>query len=307
MRNAMSHREPSVLKDGLHFPEGPRWREGALYFSDILAGTVHRLDLDRNMETIAEVAELPSGLGWLPDGTLQVVSLHDGRLLACRDGHTAVIAEMRQMTGFSCNDMVIDRAGRAYVGSPDTDFDEEQLPMPGNMPRLSSIVLVAPPAPGAAWDARRPAAGAHRRRPRHLSQRHGGNPRWRHPDRGRDLRSTPDRVRHQTRRGARQPAGVGGPWRTAGRHRPGPRRLRVGRRPLLPLRRESGGYLRIAEGGALRERIDAPGYSAYACTLGGQDGTTLFLCESAVLGRACNPGDGRIRTVEVDVPGVGTP
>ena len=70
---------------------------------------------------------------------------------------------------------------------------------------------------------------------------------------------------------------------------------------------ESGGYLRLAEGGALRDRIDVSGYSAYACTLGGANGTTLFLCESAVLGQTRRPGDGRIRTVEVDVPGVGTP
>lgn len=49
------------------------------------------------------------------------------------------------------------------------------------------------------------------------------------------------------------------------------------------------------------------GYSAFACTLGGPDATTLFLCESTVLGRPRSPGDGRIRMVEVDVPGVGTP
>ena len=70
---------------------------------------------------------------------------------------------------------------------------------------------------------------------------------------------------------------------------------------------ESGGYLCIAEGGELRDRIDVAGYSAYACTLGGRDGTTLFLCESALMGRPRSPGDGRIGMVEVDVPGVGTP
>ena len=150
----MARPEPTILKDGLYFPEGPRWRGDRLYFSDVLAGTVHRLDLDGNLETIAAVDELPSGLGWLPDGTLQVVSLQDGRLIACRDGRTAAVAEIRRITGFPCNDMVIDRAGRAYVGSDDTDFDEERLPMPGNMPRQSSIALVEPPAPGAAWDAR---------------------------------------------------------------------------------------------------------------------------------------------------------
>ena len=123
--------EPTILKDGLYFPEGPRWRGDRLYFSDILAGTVHRLGLDGNLETIAAVDELPSGLGWLPDGTLQVVSLQDGRLLACRDGRIAAVAEMRRITGFPCNDMVIDRAGRAYVGSPDTDFGGGQA-LPGH-------------------------------------------------------------------------------------------------------------------------------------------------------------------------------
>ena len=95
----MARREPSILKDGLYFPEGPRWRGDRLYFSDVLAGTVHRLGLDGTLETIVAVDELPSGLGWLPDGTLQVVSLQDGRLLACRDGRTAAVAEMRSDHG----------------------------------------------------------------------------------------------------------------------------------------------------------------------------------------------------------------
>ena len=70
---------------------------------------------------------------------------------------------------------------------------------------------------------------------------------------------------------------------------------------------ESGGYLRVAEEGELRDRIDVSGYSSYACTLGGPDGQTLFMCESAVLGVERTPGDGRIRAVRVDVPGIGGP
>ncbi len=31
---------------------------------------------------------------------------------------------MRRITGFPCNDMVIDRAGHAYVGSDDTDHSD---------------------------------------------------------------------------------------------------------------------------------------------------------------------------------------
>ncbi len=55
------------------------------------------------------------------------------------------------------------------------------------------------------------------------------------------------------------------------------------------------------------ERIDVEGYSPYACTLGGPEMKTLFLCESAILGLPRNPGDGRIRTIEVGVAGTGSP
>ena len=70
---------------------------------------------------------------------------------------------------------------------------------------------------------------------------------------------------------------------------------------------ETGGYLRIAEGGELRARIDVAEYSAFACTLGGPDGTTLVPVRVDGAGAPPKPGDGRIRTVKIDVPGVGTP
>ena len=300
----MARREPTILKDGLYFPEGPRWRGDRLYFSDVLAGTVHRLDLDGNLETIAAVDELPSGLGWLPDGTMQVVSLQDGRLLACRDGRTAAVAELRRITGFPCNDMVIDGAGRAYVGSPDTDFDEERLPMPGNMPRLSSIALVEPPAPDADWDAPRPTRIVADR----VTFPNG-------------MVVTPDGatlIAAETFAGRLtafdiEPDGSLVSRRVWADLGVPPDGITLDRDGCVwvavPYYRygESGGYLRIAEGGELRDRIDVAGYSAYACTLGGRDGTTLFLCESALMGRPRSPGDGRISMVEVDVPGVGTP
>ena len=300
----MAHGEPATLKQGLNFPEGPRWRQDRLIFSDILGGTVHSLDLDGTLETIVEVAELPSGLGWLPDGTLQVVSVNDGKLLACRDGRTAVVAEMRQLSGYSCNDMVVDAAGRAYVGSPDADFDEDQLPMPGNMPRLSSIVLVEPPAAGAAWDAPR--------RARIVADR------VTFPN---GMVVTPDGatlIAAESFAGCLTAFDIQADGSLANRRvwanlGVPPDGITLDREGCLwvavPYYRygESGGYLRLAEGGALRDRIDVPGYSAYACTLGGPQGTTLFLCESAVLGQPRGPGSGRIRTVEVDVPGTGTP
>jgi sugar lactone lactonase YvrE len=66
-----------VLSDGLGFPEGPRWRDGKFWFSDMETGRVMTVDLDGKTETVAEVPGQPSGLGWLPDGRLLIVSMLD--------------------------------------------------------------------------------------------------------------------------------------------------------------------------------------------------------------------------------------
>lgn len=70
-----------------------------------------------------------------------------------------------------------------------------------------------------------------------------------------------------------------------------------------------GGFLRVAEGGEVRDRIDLDdGYHAFACMLGGPERRTLFLCEARGLRRAPLPaGSGRLRAVDVDVPGAGWP
>jgi len=73
--------ETTVLLDGLVFPEAPRWHDGKLWFSDLLAHQVRTVDLDGRTTLVAEVPGMPSGLGWLPDGRLLVVSMRDRRLL----------------------------------------------------------------------------------------------------------------------------------------------------------------------------------------------------------------------------------
>ena len=44
-----------VFAEGLSFGEGPRWHEGALYFSDFYRHVVQRLSLDGTLEVVAEV------------------------------------------------------------------------------------------------------------------------------------------------------------------------------------------------------------------------------------------------------------
>jgi sugar lactone lactonase YvrE len=105
-----------ILLQGLGLPEAPRWRNGRLYFSDVWAAEVVAVDLHGQRETIVRVPERPNGLGFLPDGRLLIVSTRD-RLLLVHDGRTLqVAADLQSYTHDLCNDMVVDRRGRAYVG-----------------------------------------------------------------------------------------------------------------------------------------------------------------------------------------------
>lgn len=110
--------ELAVLADGFTFTEGPRWHDGQLWFSDMHDSTVYRATLEGKVEAVAEVAGKPSGLGWLPDGRLLVVSMEDRRLLRQDAGLELVeVADLSGVATWHCNDMVVDAAGRAYVGN----------------------------------------------------------------------------------------------------------------------------------------------------------------------------------------------
>lgn len=106
-----------TLLDGLVFPEGPRWHQGRLWFSDMHDHWVKAVGLDGKVERIVEVPEQPSGLGWLPDGRLLVVSMVDRRLLRLDTGGLVEVANLFDMASFHCNDMVVDARGNAYVGN----------------------------------------------------------------------------------------------------------------------------------------------------------------------------------------------
>ena len=77
----MTLNRTETLVDGLCFGEGPRWYEGALWLSDMHAKEVLRVDADGRVSSVVRVEQCPSGLGWLPDGQLLVVSMIDRRLL----------------------------------------------------------------------------------------------------------------------------------------------------------------------------------------------------------------------------------
>ncbi len=127
-----------VLTGGLAFPEGPRWRDGKLFFSDMHAHQVLTVDMAGKREVICEVPARPSGLGWLPDGRMLVVSMTDRKLMRLdRDG-LKTAADLSKLAPFDCNDMVVDARGRAYVGNFGFDLHA------GETPRGTTLVMVAP-------------------------------------------------------------------------------------------------------------------------------------------------------------------
>src|SRR5260370_3424983 len=106
-----------VLIDGLAFPEGPRWHDGKFYFSDMHAYQVVAADMAGKRDVVCEVPNRPSGLGWLPDGRMLVVSMTDPQLMLLERAGLNEAADMSKLARFDCNDMVVDARGRAYIGN----------------------------------------------------------------------------------------------------------------------------------------------------------------------------------------------
>jgi sugar lactone lactonase YvrE len=107
----------TVVVRGLAFAEAPRWHDGKLWYSDFYTHKVYCLGTDGQPREVAEVPGRPSGLGWLPDGRLLVVSMTDRRLLRLDPEGLATVADLSALADFDCNDMVVDCQGRAYVGN----------------------------------------------------------------------------------------------------------------------------------------------------------------------------------------------
>jgi len=130
--------EFKVLLDGLMFTEGPRWHDGKLFFSDMHAHKVMSVDLEGKAQTIVEVPTWPSGLGWLPDGRMLIVSMTDRKLLRLDPDGLKTHADLDTLASFYCNDMVVDGKGRAYVGNFGYDL------LSGEPQKPAELILVNP-------------------------------------------------------------------------------------------------------------------------------------------------------------------
>jgi len=275
-----------VLLDGLAFPEGPRWHEGKLWFSDMHDQLVKTVDLDGRCEEVVRVENDPSGLGWLPDGRLLVVSMRDRRLLRLDDDGLQPVADLSRVATFYCNDMVTDAHGRSYIGNFGFDFQAQEKP------RTAALALVSPDGHVrvAAEDLSFPNGTVITPDGRTLIVGESFASRLTAFDVADDGSLSNRRVWAQLEKAV--PDGIcldaeGAIWVAS---------------PM------SGEVLRVREGGAVTDRIRVA-TQAIACMLGGPKRTTLFVCTSeSLMAEDCRAKrSGRIEVTEVAVPGAGLP
>src|ERR1700712_3574200 len=101
----MAGRQLRTVFSGGTFFEGPRWRDGTWWASDFYRHTVSRYSPDGQETVVVEVEGQPSGLGWLPDGSLVIVSMKDYRVLRFADGQLSTLADLSEYAGGHLNDL----------------------------------------------------------------------------------------------------------------------------------------------------------------------------------------------------------
>ena len=278
--------ERTTLIDGIYFGEGPRWRDGHLYLSDFYAHEVLKVGLDGRRERIAHVPQQPSGLGWLPDGSMLIVSMKDRKLMRLAGGTLAEYADLSPLANWHCNDMVVAADGRAWVGNFGYDHYNEPEEKTANLVRVDpdrSIHL-------ADKDLRFPNGSVITPDGRTLIVGETRGKRLTAWDIGKD--GTLANRRLWADLGENFPDGIcldaeGAIW------------------VADPRNRET---IRVTEGGAVTHRISTGDYGSFACMLGGEDRKTLFICTAPGSGpKAAEARKGRVEYVRVDVPGAGLP
>lgn len=125
-----------MLGGGKYY-EGLRWRDGRWYASDALRGIVFAVDESGNREDLFQTEALCSGLGWLPDGSLLVVSMLDRTLQRLTPGGDAEHhADLSAVSEHWINDMIVDQQGRAWVGTIGFAIQEGAAPETGELFRV---------------------------------------------------------------------------------------------------------------------------------------------------------------------------
>ena len=268
---------PTSLVSERAFLEGLRWHDGVLYVSDMHGDVVLSVTEGGDVATVVEV-EQPSGLGWLPDGSLLISSMTRRSVMRYDGADLTVHADLSSFASFDINDMCVDRHGHAFVGQfgydmwggappaaaalmrvdPDGSVHEvaDDMRMANGMVITAdhSTLLVAESWGKciAAFDLASDGSLSNRRV-------------WA------DLPDYPDGI------GIDAADGV---WVAS---------------PI------SDRFIRVVEGGEVTRMIDVEGRHAIACTVGGADGSTLFMITATTYGERVESQTAMTAAVETAV------
>ncbi|MGH9244583.1 MAG: SMP-30/gluconolactonase/LRE family protein [Acidimicrobiales bacterium] len=300
----MVARELRTLVEGGHFFESPRWHDGRWWVSDFYGHTVSAIDPDGTTESVTTVEGQPSGLGWLPDGSLLVVSMKDHRVLRRSPaGDVSEHADVTEFCGGHLNDMVVDGSGRAYVGNFGFDL------MAAADPEVAVLVRVDPDgtASVAAEELFFPNGSVITPDGSTLIVGETGACRYTAYTIADDGSLTDRRVWAQL---APTPT-MGTFAEVIPQIKVGPDGCCLDADGHIWSADEAGARLiRVAPGGEIVEEIPAPsGENFFACMLGGDDGRTLLICSAPDFFESTRSQatDAVLYTVTVDVPHAGLP
>ncbi len=283
-----------MLLEGLYFAEGLRWHDGRLWFSDFYDHAVHALSTGGEDERIVEVPGQPSGLGWLPDGRMLVVSMIDRRLMRLEAGVLVEHADLTSVASFRANDLVVDADGRAYVTSFGFDLDsfiDTEGP---------AALYAEPGPPRGALAVVEPGGGA-------VAGVEGlrfGNGMVITPDGG-TLVVAETLGRRLTRYDRAADGSLSNPTVFATLPGRAPDGLCLDLDGCIWVANAiAAECVRVGPDGEVSERVET-GMPSFSCALGGASGTTLFVATAPASHHAIASAErrGRIVSVEVDVPG----
>jgi sugar lactone lactonase YvrE len=280
-------RGTELFLDGLGFGEGPRWREGRLWFSDFVLQQVASVDLAGNLRVEVKLDDRPSGLGWLPDGRLLMVAMRSRALLRRNlNGEVVLHADLSDVAAGDANDMVVGPDGTAYVGNLGSDL------VAGEPVRPAKLAVVGPEGTVAvgADDLLVPNGSVITPAGDTLvvGESYAG--------RYRAFPIKPDGS-----------LGEGRVWAELGSDRH-PDGCTLDAEGAIWFANCAASHVaRVVEGGEVTEIVEVP-ETAWACALGGEDGRTLFVltCPSGPT-PGHQPGSGRIWITRADIPHAGWP
>jgi sugar lactone lactonase YvrE len=269
--------------DGLGFPEGLRWHDGALWFSDIVRESVVSVpwisaEVTGVPKVVATIEGRPSGLGFDGGGRLLATSMRSRELMRIADAGVLVVADLAAHVGRALGDMASDPGrGVSFLAAlGETDLDGSVLVVTDEGGVIDSTPVAYPN--GIAMTSASELI---------VADTFAGN-----------LLSF-----HVSDDGLLTPSGI---FAHLGDRKPDGFTVDASGAVWVGCY-DTGEFLRVLRGGEVTDVIDVAPRWGMDCALGGEDGRTLFLATALADRDRFNRGEteGSISVIRVDTPGLG--